>query len=402
MRKLMSLCLMAIAIAASAQTVTVTVTGVFDYNEAKAFVRAVNKARANNNTNTLKMEQGLTEAAMLRAAELSTQWSVFSKDSMTEKNISRPNGKDFGTLVAEKYTMPQGTECGELFICCLANKKQISSCREGLSDEKFVLSSWSAVGAAVFYRNGQTFCVMLFAEHANGNREVPSGLWNSKVQVGTDKGKTSTFLTKEQTNDYKYLQKVDISATFYYDFATEVVRLVNIRRDSFGLAPLNMDPALTEWAMVRAAEMASTRSIGLKKWNDSSMRGYTESHLIGHRRPNGSDALSILSEEHKNASTRGENAAGGQTTPESVVEGWMRSPGHRANILHKSYKSIGVGVCCYFGSFCWIQLFTSHKNPTAYHPNGREEVTVQISLDPAVESKVVKRKRIANTHPTNE
>lgn len=380
-----------VAIATSAQTVTVT--GVFDYNEAKAFVRAVNKARVEKNTNTLKMERGLTEAAMLRAAELSTQWSLFVKDSMRDENIARPNGKDFGTLVAEKYTMPQGTGSGELFICCLADKDQITSCRNGLSDEKFVLGSWRAVGAAVFYRNGQTFCVMIFADHANGNSEIPPGLWNSKVQVGTDKSRTSTFLSKEQTNEYKYLQKVDISATFYYDFATEVVRLVNIRRDSFGLAPLNMDPALTEWAMVRAAEMASTRSIGLKKWNDSSMRGYTESHLIGHRRPNGSDALSILSEEHKNASTRGENAAGGQTTPESVVEGWMRSPGHRANILHKSYKSIGVGVCCYFGSFCWIQLFTSHKNPTTYHPNGREEVTVQISLDPAVESKVVKRSK---------
>ena len=400
MRKLLSLCLMTFAIAASAQTATVT--GVFDYNEAKAFVRAVNKARANKNINTLKMEQGLTETAMLRAAELSTQWSVFSKDSITEENISRPNGKDFGTLVAEKYTMPQGTECGELFICCLANKDRISSCKEGLSDDKFILSSWSAVGAAVFYRNGQTFCVMLFAKHTNGKSEIPSGLWNSKVQVGTDKGKTSAFLTKEQTEEYKYLQKVDISGTFYYDFATEVVRLVNLRRDSFGLAPLTMDPALTEWAMVRAAEMASTRKIELKKWNNSSVRGYSESRMIGHRRPNGSDALSILSEEHKNASTRGENAAGGQTTPESVVEGWMRSPGHRANILHKSYKSIGVGVCCYFGSFCWIQLFTSHKNPTAYHPNGREEVTVQISLNPAVESKVVKRKHIANTHLTNE
>lgn len=391
MRKQLSLFLMAVSIATSAQTVTVT--GVFDYNEAKAFVRAVNMARAKKKINTLKMEQGLTEAAMLRAAELSTQWSLFVKDSMRDENIARPNGKKFGTLVTEKYTMPQGTECGELFICCLANKDLISSRKEYLSDEKFVLKSWKAVGAAVFYRNGQTFCVMLFAEHSNGNSEIPSGLWNSKVQVGTDKSRTSTFLSKEQTNDYKYLQKVDISATFYYDFATEVVRLVNIRRDSFGLAPLTMDPALTEWAMVRAAEMASTRSIGLKKWYNSSMKGYTETHLIGHRRPNGSNALTILSEEHKNADVRGENAAGGQTTPENVVEGWMRSPGHRANILHKSYKSIGVGVCCYFGSFCWIQLFTSHKNPTTYHPNSHEEVTVQISLNPAVESKVVKRSK---------
>lgn len=400
MRKLLSLCLMAIAIVTSAQTVTVT--GVFDYDEAKAFVRAVNKARAKKKLNTLKMEQGLTEAAMLRAAELSTQWSLFSKDPMSEENISRPNGKDFGTLVAEKYKMPQGTECGELFICCLTNKDQISSCREGLSDDKFVLSSWSAVGAAVFYRNEQTFCVLLFSKQASGNKEIPSGIWNSKVQVGTYKGKTSTFLTKEQTDGYKFPQKVDVSGTCYFDFATEVVRLVNLRRDSFGLVPLTMDSALTEWAMVRAAEMASTRSIELKKWNNSTARGYSESRIISHLRPNGSDALTILSEEHKNASTEGENAASGQTTPESVVEGWMRSPGHRANILHKSYKSIGVGVFYYYDRFCWIQLFTSHKNPTAYHPDSREEVTVQISLDPAVESKVVRRKRISHIRPTNE
>lgn len=389
MKKLLSFFLIAITFYAPAQTVTVT--GVFDYNEAKAFVRTVNKARAKKKINTLKMEQGLTEAAMLRAAELSTQWSIFSKDPMSEENISRPNGKDFGTLVEEKYKTPQGTECGELFICCLADKDQISSCREGLPDEKFVLRSWSAVGAAVFYRNGQTFCVMLFAEHSNGNSEIPSGLWNSKVQVGTDKGKTSTFLTKEQTDGYKYLQKVDISGTFYYDFATEVVRLVNLRRDSFGLAPLTMDSALTEWAMIRAAEMASTRSIGLKKWKNSTMRGYSESQIISHTRPNGSDALTILSQEHKNASTRGENVASGHKTPEDVVAGWMRSPGHRANILHKPYKSIGVGVFYYYDHLCWVQLFTSHKNPTTYHPDSREEVTVQISLDPAVESNVVKR-----------
>lgn len=398
MRKLLSFCLIIFALAASAQTVTVT--GVFDYDEAKAFVRTVNKARAKKKINTLKMEQGLTEAAMLRAAELSTQWSLFSKDSMNEENISRPNGKNFGTLVAEKYSMSQGTECGELFICCLTNKDQISSCREMLSDDKFVLSSWSAIGVAVFYRNKQTFCVLLFSKQANGNKEIPSGIWNSKVQVGTGKGKTSTFLTKEQTDGYKFPQKVNISGTFYYDFATEVVRLVNLRRDSFGLASLTMDSALTEWAMVRAAEMASSQSIALKKWNNSSVRGYSESRIIGHVRPNGSDALTILSEEHKNATTRGENAASGQKTPEDVVAGWMRSPGHRANILHKAYKSIGVGVFYYYDKLCWIQLFTSHQNPTTYHPNHCEEVTVQISLDPAVESKVMKRKRIENASST--
>lgn len=38
----------------------------------------------------------------------------------------------------------------------------------------------------------------------------------------------------------------------------------------------------------------------------------------------------------------GENVAAGFTSPQSVIAGWMRSAGHRANILSKSFKSIGV------------------------------------------------------------
>ena len=39
----------------------------------------------------------------------------------------------------------------------------------------------------------------------------------------------------------------------------------------------------------------------------------------------------------------GENIAKGQTTPQQVVQAWMESPGHRANIINASYTQIGVG-----------------------------------------------------------
>ena len=55
----------------------------------------------------------------------------------------------------------------------------------------------------------------------------------------------------------------------------------------------------------------------------------------------------------------GENIAWGQKTPEQVMEGWMNSAGHRANILNEKYTSIGVG---YYqnaaGRNYWSQLFT--------------------------------------------
>ncbi|BDG35019.1 CAP domain-containing protein [Saccharococcus caldoxylosilyticus] len=41
--------------------------------------------------------------------------------------------------------------------------------------------------------------------------------------------------------------------------------------------------------------------------------------------------------------TAGENIAAGQRTPQEVVNAWMNSPGHRANILNKNFTHIGVG-----------------------------------------------------------
>ncbi|HCF82769.1 MAG TPA: serine protease, partial [Ruminococcaceae bacterium] len=51
----------------------------------------------------------------------------------------------------------------------------------------------------------------------------------------------------------------------------------------------------------------------------------------------------------------GENIAYGYRTPAEVVEGWLNSPGHRANILTGSFTHIGVGYN-ENGNY-WVQLF---------------------------------------------
>ena len=53
--------------------------------------------------------------------------------------------------------------------------------------------------------------------------------------------------------------------------------------------------------------------------------------------------------------TAGENIAMGYATPQAVVNGWMNSSGHRANILSASYTQIGVGYVAQ-GNY-WTQLF---------------------------------------------
>jgi len=45
-----------------------------------------------------------------------------------------------------------------------------------------------------------------------------------------------------------------------------------------------------------------------------------------------------------NLSSVGENVAMGYPTGRAAVKGWMRSPGHRANILRPSYRLLGMAV----------------------------------------------------------
>lgn len=81
--------------------------------------------------------------------------------------------------------------------------------------------------------------------------------------------------------------------------------------------------------------------------------------LFSHTRPDGSSFSTALKEQGVSYRGAGENIAWGQKTPEQVMEGWMNSAGHRANIMNEKYTSLGVG---YYqsetGVNYWTQLFT--------------------------------------------
>ena len=79
---------------------------------------------------------------------------------------------------------------------------------------------------------------------------------------------------------------------------------------------------------------------------------------FSHTRPDGSSCFTILEEFGVSYRAAGENIAMGQRTPEEVMDGWMNSSGHRANILNGTFTSIGVG---YYvdgaGAAHWVQIF---------------------------------------------
>ncbi|MFJ8539606.1 CAP domain-containing protein [Streptomyces sp. NPDC093591] len=121
--------------------------------------------------------------------------------------------------------------------------------------------------------------------------------------------------------------------------AAEVVELTNRERAGAGLRALAVDLVLTTAAQAHSADMVArafyshTSPEGGQPWDRAAAAGSTRRSI-------------------------GENIACGQRSPAEVVEGWMNSPGHRANILKRDFTHIGIGFAGGgpAGTY-WTQLF---------------------------------------------
>lgn len=120
----------------------------------------------------------------------------------------------------------------------------------------------------------------------------------------------------------------------------EVLDLVNQARSEAGLTGLELDPALCGAAQVRARECVTSFS---------------------HTRPDGTKYKTAISEAGITSSYTGENVATGYTSAKQVVDAWLRSEGHKANILSEKFTKLGVGFESnsggHYGGRAWSQLF---------------------------------------------
>ena len=144
---------------------------------------------------------------------------------------------------------------------------------------------------------------------------------------GTESGGNSTT-DSEQPKD-------DVTENSY---AKQVLKLVNTERKKAGLTELTWDDTVATAAMTRSKEIEKSFS---------------------HTRPDGRNfgtAITDLGITYRGA---GENIAWGQKTPEAVMNAWMNSEGHRANILNPNFKKLGVGYRTDSQRTpYWTQLFT--------------------------------------------
>ena len=121
-------------------------------------------------------------------------------------------------------------------------------------------------------------------------------------------------------------------------YAEQIVKLVNEERAKAGLSALELDTAISSAATIRANEITG---------------------LFSHTRPDGRTFSTVLTDNGIRFNGAGENIAWGQKSPEQVMNAWMNSEGHRANILNAKYTKIGVGhYQSASGTNYWAQLFT--------------------------------------------
>lgn len=114
--------------------------------------------------------------------------------------------------------------------------------------------------------------------------------------------------------------------------------LVNSERAAGGCGPLKEDAQLRSAAQGHSDDMAKR-------------------DFFSHTSPDGTDPGQRTTAAGYRWSTYGENIAKGQQTAQSVMDAWMKSPGHRANILNCSFKDIGVGIHQGAGGPWWTQNF---------------------------------------------
>ncbi|MGW7269269.1 sigma-70 family RNA polymerase sigma factor [Streptomyces sp. NPDC054864] len=121
-------------------------------------------------------------------------------------------------------------------------------------------------------------------------------------------------------------------------YSQEVTRLANAERAKSGCGPLTLNSKLGDAAQGHSDDMA-------------------ERDFFDHTNPDGEDPGDRVTAAGYKWSTYGENIAAGQRTPSAVMDSWMNSSGHRANILNCSFKEIGIGYRQGSGGPWWTQNF---------------------------------------------
>ncbi len=186
--------------------------------------------------------------------------------------------------------------------------------------------------------------VMLFSTSvfAQSTYTVQSGDSMWKIAVKYQVGISEIIAANPQIKNPSMIypgQKLTIPTVTTSSQENEVARLVNVERAKAGLPALKFNWQLSRVARYKSADMAN--------------KGY-----FSHNSPTYGTPFQMMENFGLRFSAAGENIAYGQRTPAEVMNAWMNSPGHRNNIMSRSFTEIGVGLAKNKNGVCyWTQQF---------------------------------------------
>lgn len=199
-----------------------------------------------------------------------------------------------------------------------------------IDGEYYYFESSGALKEKTFYMDGTYY--VLDEDDCYIVDEVDESDW-SEYRRDNDIDRKDVDSSASGSNFYSGSSDVDES-----DYAYQVFEIVNEERADNNRDELYWDDELAACAQERAEELVERFS---------------------HTRPDGTSCFTILKENDISYNAAGENIAYGQSGPEAVMNSWMNSSGHKANILSTKFGAIGVGCYQDGGTLYWVQLFTN-------------------------------------------
>ncbi len=183
------------------------------------------------------------------------------------------------------------------------------------------------------------FCVSVSASNVTHTVEKGDTLWKIAVRYEVGLSEIKSANPQFTNPDLIYPGQtvyIPLTDSSVLNFEREVVRLVNVEREKGGLKPLTHDWELSRVARIKSQDMKDNK-------------------YFSHTSPTYGSPFQMMKSFGIKYRSAGENIARGQATPQAVVNAWMNSSGHRANILNPSFTHIGVGYVA-DGRY-WTQMF---------------------------------------------
>lgn len=162
---------------------------------------------------------------------------------------------------------------------------------------------------------------------------------NNDSNIGNDNNQDNDDVVEKPSDDNNTSNDNQVTTGSFLSFQKEVVRLVNVERSKRGLSELSFNTELSNVATLKSQDMINK-------------------NYFDHTSPTYGSPFDMMKKFNISYRTAGENIAKGQRTPAEVVNSWMNSSGHRANILNANFTDIGIGVAkSSNGTLYWTQMF---------------------------------------------